>query len=214
MGLDFGVVGDAGADAFAGDGTENIAALFVVEHDDVDVVFHAVVHGLGVHDLEVLSEDVFEGDFGVADGVWVTEGIGGIDAVDFCGFEDDFGVDFAGTECGGGVGGDEGAAGAGGEDHDAAFFEMSEAASADEGFGDAFHADGALEASLDTGAFECVLEGEAVDDGGEHSHVVGGGGNDALADFGKLPAAKNIAAAADDGELYAVLDDVADLIAD
>jgi len=66
------LVGDASADPFAGDGAEDVSNLFVVEHHDIKVVFHAVMHGLSVHHLEVLCEHIAEGDFGIADSVGVS----------------------------------------------------------------------------------------------------------------------------------------------
>jgi len=209
-----GFVRDSSADSFAGDCAEDVADFFVVEDHDIDIVFHAVVHGLSVHDLKILCEHIAEGDFGVADGVWVSEWISGVDAINFGGFEDDFGVNFTGAEGGGSIGGDEGAAGSGSEDDNAAFFEVSQAAAADERFGNTFHANGALESSLNASTFESILQCESVDDGSQHSHVVGRGRDDTLTDFGKLSAAENIATATNDSELNTALDDVADLVAD
>ena len=54
-------------------------------------------------------------------------------------------------------------------------------------------------------AFEGVLQGQAVEDGGEHAHVVGGGFLDDVAAGGELGAAEDVAAADDDGELHAAL---------
>ena len=57
------------------------------------------------------------------------------------------------------------------------------------------------------------MESQAVQNGGEHTHVVGGGflDDDAVAE---LVAAQQIAAADDDGELHAALDDALRLASD
>ena len=54
-------------------------------------------------------------------------------------------------------------------------------------------------------ALEGVLQGQAVDDGGEHAHVVGGRLLDDLAAGGELGAAEDVAAADDDGQLHAAV---------
>ena len=56
-------------------------------------------------------------------------------------------------------------------------------------------------------AFQGVLQGQAVEDGGQHAHVVGGGLLDDLAAGAELGAAQDVAAADDDGQLHAALDD-------
>ena len=56
-------------------------------------------------------------------------------------------------------------------------------------------------------ALQGVLQGQAVEDGGEHAHVVGGGLLDDLAAGAELAAAQDVAAADDDGQLHAALDD-------
>ena len=108
----------------------------------------------------------------VEDGVGVLEGIFIVDSVDAGGFGDHLGFDFEGAQRGGGIGGKEGIGGAGGEDDDAAFFEMAHGAAADIGLTDLRHLDGRHDAGLDALFFERVLQGQGVDDGGEHAHMV------------------------------------------
>ena len=43
------ISGNSSANAFSRDHSCDVADLFVIEDDDVDVVFHAVVHGLCIH---------------------------------------------------------------------------------------------------------------------------------------------------------------------
>ena len=106
---------------------------------------------------------------------------------------------------GGRVGGDERRAGAAGQDHDAAFFQVPPGAAADERLGDAVHADGRHQPRLAVERFERVLQREAVDHRGQHAHVVGGGFLDAGVAGRELGAAEDVAAADDDGDLHAEL---------
>ena len=63
-------------------------------------------------------------------------------------------------------------------------------------------------------ALQRLLKGQAVHDGGEHAHVVGGGFLDDFAAGRELGAAEDIAAADDDGQLHAALPDALDLPSD
>src|SRR5205823_1123592 len=58
------------------------------------------------------------------------------------------------------------------------------------------------------------LEGEAVEDGGEHAHVVGGRFLDDLAAGRELSAAEDVAAADHDGQLHPALPDALHLAGD
>ena len=102
---------------------------------------------------------------------------------------------------GGGVGREIGIAGAAGEDHDAAFFQMADGAAANEGLGDLIHLNRGLHARVDPLLLERVLQRQRVDHRGQHAHVIGG---DAVHVLGLLgDAAKEIAAADDDRDLHA-----------
>jgi hypothetical protein len=80
----------------------------------------------------------------------------------------------------GGVGGEVGVAGAGGEDDDAPLLEVPHGAAPDEGLGDLGHLDAAHDPGLAPELLEGVLQGEGVDGGGQHAHVVGAGAVHAL----------------------------------
>ncbi len=109
--------------------------------------------------------------------------------------------DLHGAEAGGGVGGEVGVAGAGGEDDDAAFFQVADGAAADVGLGDLVDLDGGHDAAEEAEFLDGVLQGDGVDDGGEHAHVVGG---DAVHVDGLLgDAAEEVATADDDADLAA-----------
>ena len=94
-----------------------------------------------------------------------------------------------------------GIARAGREDDDAAFLEVANRPAADERLGDRAHLDGGDDARQDAVLLERVLHGQAVDDRGEHAHVVAGGAIHALRAGGH--AAEDVAAADDDADFDA-----------
>src|SRR5207237_1819049 len=115
---------------------------------------------------------------------------------------------------GGRVGGHERVAGAAGQDDDAALLQVADGPAADVRLGDGLHAHGGEQARLAAEALEGVLERQAVEDGGEHAHVVGGGLLDDVAAGAELGAAQDVAAADDDGELHALGRDLGELAGD
>ena len=76
---------------------------------------------------------------------------------------------------------------------------MPEGFAKDKGFRHADHIERGLHAGGNALLFDRVLQGERVDDGSEHSHVIRGGAVHA----GALTAAPEIAAADDDADLHA-----------
>ena len=138
--------------------------------------------------------------------------VGGVDAVDLRALEDDVGLHLHRAQRRGGVGGEVGVAGAGGEDDDAALFEVADGAAADERLGDGAHLDGRRDARQHAAVLERVLQRERVDDRGEHAHVVGGGAVHALG--AGREAAEQVAAADDDAGLDAELLDFGDVLGD
>lgn len=86
---------DAGTDPFPEDGAFDVTRLAVIEDNNGDAVFHAVVHGLRVHDLQVLVQDILIADFGVPDGVRIFFRILGVDPIHFGSLEDSCCFDFA-----------------------------------------------------------------------------------------------------------------------
>jgi len=187
----------------------DVVVVHHVKNDDGNAIVHAEGESGGVHDSEALGEGFRVGDFVVFDGGGVLGGVGGIDAVHLGGLEDHLCADLAGTQRGGGVGGKEGVAGAGDEDDDAAQFQVPNSTQPNERFGDVFHLDGRLDAGGDTLGFQGTLEGHAVDDGGKHAHVIGGGAFHSFVACGKT--APDIAAANDDGDFHAKIVNFTDL---
>jgi hypothetical protein len=182
-----------------------------VEDEDGDVVVEAERECGRIHDVETLAERVDKGEGVVFDGVGVLLGVFVVNAVHLSGFHDDVGAHLRGAQGGGGIGGEVRVTGAGDEDDDAAFFKVAHGAAEDEGLGDLVHRDGALDAGGYPEFFEGVHDGEAVDDGGEHAHVVAGGAIDAA--LLALEAAEDIAAADDNANLDAEIVDIFNLTA-
>jgi len=89
---------------------------------------------------------------------------------------------------------------------------VTDGAAADVGLGDGGDGDGALGADGEAVALQGVLEGDGVDDGGQHAGVVGGG--PVHTGGGGLGAAVDVAAADDDGDLDAHLLDGLELAGD
>ena len=97
------ISGNSSANAFSRDHSCDVTDLFVIEDDDVDVVFHTVVHRLCIHDLQVLSKYIAEGDVGVPNRVRILHWIFGINSVDLGPLQNNVCIQFAGSQCGSGV---------------------------------------------------------------------------------------------------------------
>ena len=80
------------------------------------LVLQAHADGRHVHDLELVAQDLLEGEVLVEDGVRVFLGVGRVDAVDAGRLEQDLGAQLLAAQRGRGVGRDERAARAGGQD--------------------------------------------------------------------------------------------------
>jgi hypothetical protein len=114
-----------------------------------------------------------------------------VDAVDLGRLEHAVGADLRGAQGGGGVGGKEGIARAGGEDDDAAELEVPGGDAANEGLGHVLHLDGALHPGGHVHRFEHRLHGERVHHGRQHAHVIARRPFDAA--FTALNPAENVA---------------------
>ncbi len=100
-----------------------------------------------------------------------------------------------------GIGGEIRIARTAGEHHDAALLQVPYGAASDERLGHLVHLDGAHHAGEDVLLFQSVLQGQGIDDRGEHAHVVGGYAVHLLGLLGN--ATKEVAAANHDGDFNA-----------
>ncbi len=194
---DDGLGSHESANGFAENGVSDAVGGHQIEDDDGHFVVHAEREGGGIHHLEAFCECLGVGDAVVTCCGGIFLGIRGVDAIDLGCLEDDFRSDFARAKRCGGIGREEGVTCAGDEDDDAALFEVAHGFSANEGFGHALDGNRGLDAGGDAEGFQLALQGHAVDDGGEHPHVVGGGSLHAFVAGGE--ASPDVAAADDHG---------------
>src|SRR6266478_6977853 len=89
---------------------------------------------------------------------------------------------------------------------------MADGAAANEGLADLMHLDGTLHAGMYAELFEGILQGQGVENGGEHTHVVAGSPVNLKTLLSR--AAKDISAADHDGDLRAEFVDFAQFLRD
>ena len=134
-------------------------------------------------------------------GLRVGSRIAGVDPVHVGGLEDDLGLDLQGPQDAGGVGGEEGVAGAGGKDDHAALLQVADGTAPDVRLGHRLHPDGGHHPGVHPDLLQHVLQRQGVDDGAEHAHVVG---RDPVEPFPAGAGAPNdVAAAHDQGQVHA-----------
>ena len=142
----------------------------------------------------------------VARGAGVLLGVGGVDAVDLGGLQHHLGAHLGTAQRGRGVGGEEGVAGAGGKDHDLAFFQVLQRLGAHIGLDHLVDGDGRHHTRRHAFLAHGVGQGQRVHHRGQHAHVVGGGAVHADGTAGH--AAKDVAAADDHRHLDTQLRDL------
>src|SRR3990170_3542338 len=193
-------VANDGAVVLSGGGEFDAARHTEVEDDDGEGVLHAEREGGGVHHLEASVEGVQVAEAQELPRRRVLRRIGLVDAVNvLLGHEEYVGVDLDGAKGGGCIGRHVGVAGARGEDDHATLLQVADGAAADVGLGDGGDGDRALGADRESVPLQRVLQGEGVDDGGQHARVVGGGA--VHAGGGGGDAAEDVPRADDDGDL-------------
>src|SRR3990170_4791278 len=189
-----------GAVVLSGGGEFDAAMHTEVEDDDGEGVLHAEREGGGVHHLEASVEGVQVAEAQELPRRRVLRRIGLVDAVNvLLGHEEYVGVDLDGAKGGGCIGRHVGVAGARGEDDHATLLQVADGAAADVGLGDGGDGDRALGADRESVPLQRVLQGEGVDDSGQHAGVVGGGA--VHAGGGGGDAAEDVPRADDDGDL-------------
>ena len=102
----------------------------------------------------------------------VVDGVGAVDALHLGSLDHHVGAHLDGPQHGSRIGGEVGIAGATGENHHPLLLHVPERPSANVGLRHLFHVDGGHHTGGDSFALEEVLDGQGVDDGGEHAHVV------------------------------------------
>lgn len=200
--------GDEGTNGFAHNDAFQVFALSNVKNNDGQVILLAKGEGRFIHDIESFTDGFAKGNFIELDSGGVFFGVGGVDTIDACSLEDYIGVDFVGPQGSGRIGGEVGATGTSGEDDHASFFQMADGPAADVRLGHLLYADGRNQASKDAQSFQGALQCHAVDNGGEHPHIVALHAFDS-GGFG-LEAPEDITTADDDGYFHALFDEFLD----
>ena len=172
-----------------------------IEDEDGHIAVAAEGESGTIHYLEVLGKGLVEGEIVVFDGRGVLFGIGGIDAVDAGAFEEGVSPDFKGAQRGAAVGGEERIAGAAGDDDDGTLFEFGHGVIAHIVMGERLHRNGGEYLGGNAFSLDETGQGQGVDHGGEHSHLVAVHAVEAF--LCTLNAAENVAAAVDDADLEA-----------
>ena len=198
-----------GSDLLAADHPQQITWLVHIEDDDGQLILHAQGKGGHIHDLKVLADAFLEGDGLEFLRRGIFFGVCGIDAVHACALENDFRVDLDGAEGARGVGGEIRVPGSRAKDDDTAFLDVPDRPAPDIGFRYLFHLYRALQAGIDAYLLQAGLHGHSIDDGGKHAHIVSMCPFDA--GLGFIHAPVDIAAADDDGDLYAEFRDTFDI---
>ena len=123
-----------------------------------------------------------------------------INTIDLGCLEQHICFDFAGAKGGTGVGGEEWVAGTSSEDDNAFFFKVMYGFATDKGFANTVNGDGRHHATGLAKLFHGFLEGNSVEHGRQHAHVVGSGAGD-VAVLGKCCTTNEITATHDNREL-------------
>jgi hypothetical protein len=184
---------------FACDNAGEIALFADREHDDGYVVVTAQRHGGRIHHLQVLGQHRVVIDCIITLCLRVRFRIGIVDAIDAGALKQGVAPHLGGAQRGAAVGREIGAADTGGEDHDAALFQMPLGPPADHRLADRVHLDGGLDAGVDAKLLQRVLHRQRVHDRRQHAHVVRLGAVHALRRA--RHAAKDVAAADDEADL-------------
>src|SRR5712692_4620816 len=203
---------DQSADLFTEHDPLDVAGLEKVEDHDRHVVVHAQRQGGVVHDLDAPVQHLKIVEVLELDCLGVELRVGRVDAIDLGCFQDDVRLDLDGAKGGRRVGGEVWVAGAGGEDHDSSLLQVPDGAAPDVWLGDLGHLDRRHGARRDASPLQGILQGERVDDGGEHAHVVTGGAVESA--FARGQATKDVAAPDDERDLHAHLVHALDLARD
>src|SRR6266487_5790695 len=180
-----------------------------VEDDNRHFIVHAQRKRGRVHHAELFHQRLAVGDLLVTFRLRVFLRIAVVDAVHLRRLQNHLRADFIRAQRRRGVRGEIRIARAAAEDDHPPFFQVPDGAAANERLGDLGHRDGALDAGGYAVLFQRVLQGEGVDNSGQHSHVIAGGPFDALLASGQ--AAENVPSTDDDDDLDAKLAYFADL---
>jgi len=189
------------SDLFTGDYANDVSLLPHAEDHHRHIVVAAQRYSGRVHHAKIPAENLGIGDLFETSGGAIFLWIGGVDTVDRSGLQKDVGPDLHRSQGCCSIRGEVRISGSSGEDHNASFFEVADRPAADIRLGDLMHLDGAHDAAVEASFFDGILERDGIDDGREHSHVIG---RDAVHVDGLLgDSAKEVSPSNDDPDLAA-----------
>ena len=143
-----------------------------------DTQWHVMVatqdQGRSIHDIESLVQCLIISQSLIQSSGWILHRVGSVDPIHLGGLDQQFGIDLDGSEAGRRIGGEEGITGAGREDDHPTFFQMPYGAAADVILAHLVNLECGHDPDWATVIFQCVLHGECVEDGRQHSHIVAG----------------------------------------
>ena len=171
------------------------------------MVFHTKRYRGRVHNLQTVLDDVKVSDFVVLFGVVVFLRIAVVNAVDIFGLQQYVRLNFRSPERRACVGAEIRVARTARHDDDATFFKMADRTAKNVRLCDSGHFDCRHNARRHARVFQSVLHCKRVDDGCEHTHMVGSRSVHIRA----LTSAPEVAAADDDTDLDAHIPDFRDL---
>ena len=171
------------------------------EAEDGQLLLPAEGDGGEIRGLQVVPNDLLIGKMAVAHGVGILLGISGIDGVHIFGQEQGVRADLRRPEGRRRVRGEEGAAGAAGEDDDNFLAQELLGLAAGEAVAEPVHVHGGQDGGLLAQTLEGVLQSEGVDGGGQHAHMIPA----IPVVLSGVPAADDVAAAHDHAHLDAFI---------
>lgn len=181
----------------AGDSEHGIGGM-KIKDDNRNVVVAAQGKGRGIHHVEALGEGFLAGERLIARRGEIELRVGRVDAVDLGGLEEGVGIDLGGTERRTRIGREKRIAGAAGENHDRPLREKFAGATGVKGGGNLRHLLGSHHDGSRADTLKRVLDGQGVDNRGQHAHRVTENAVRAL--LGTRQAAEDIASAEHDAD--------------
>src|SRR5215469_10622811 len=159
-------------DRLAPYGLHYVALAHQVEHDYWQIIVHAQANRRSVHELQLPAQDVRVVELVEHVRVRGVARIGVVDALDLGALEHRLGAYLERALGRAGVGGEKWSTEPRAEDNDPALLQVPDRTPRYVRLGYLTHRDRGLNARLDAQLLEHVLQGQAVDNGAEHPHVV------------------------------------------
>jgi hypothetical protein len=205
---------DARTQAFARDDPLDVSRFLIVQNNDWDIVFEAMMDRLSVHNLQVLAKHVLIRNLRIPHGMRVLQRVVGIHSVYTSRLHQQVRIDFSSTKSGRGIGRDERASGPCCKDHNPTLFEMANTPSTNKGFGNRRDRNRTLDSGWNPVMLHDILQCQGIDRRSEHPHVVSSGWHNDRIGRGEFLTPQDIPPTTNDGKLNPAIDDSLNLFAD